>query len=63
MEMKKRLASNTYISQNRLKQRLYQEMKMNPAIPLLSIYVKKPNNTNLKRHMHLYVHYSITYNR
>ena len=33
-----------------------------PAIPLLGMYQKKTNNSNLKRHMHPNVHSSIIYN-
>ena len=33
-----------------------------PAIPLLGIYLKEPQNTNLKEHKHLYVHCSVIYN-
>ena len=34
-----------------------------PAIPLMSVYEKETQNTNLKRYMHPNVHSSIIYNR
>ena len=38
------------------------ELSYDPVIPLLRIYPKKPENTNLKDYMHSYVPYSIIYN-
>ena len=36
--------------------------KKDSAIPLMGIYPKKPKTTKSERHMHPYVHCSITYN-
>ena len=37
------------------------ELPCDPAIPLLVIYMKKPNNTSLKRYMHPNFHSSNIY--
>ena len=39
------------------------ELPYDPAIPLLGICHEEIQNTNLKKHMHTYVHCSIIYNR
>ena len=38
------------------------ELPCEPAMPLMGIYPKNPQNTNLKRYMHTNVHSSIIYN-
>ena len=41
--------------------KLKTELPHDPAIPLLGIYPKNPQNTNSKRYMHLNVHSSVIY--
>ena len=46
----------------RFLKRLKIKLPYDPAIPLLSIYLEKNENTNLKRYMHPNVHSSTIYN-
>ena len=42
--------------------KLRMDLPFDPVIPLLEIYLKKPQKINLKGHKHPYVHCSIIYN-
>ena len=56
-----RLVQPLWKGVRRILKKLKVELSDDPAIPLLSIYVKK-SQTNLKRYMHPYANCSIIYN-
>ena len=57
-----KLVQSLWKTVSRFLKKLKIELPYDPAIPLLSKYLKKPKNTNLKRYMYSNVHSSIIYN-